>query len=112
MELPKNVKIGYATYKIIDWDPEIADASGHFGMIRYAKREIKIDTSHGDIKTANTLLHEIIHGVHYSMSMSEVEKWGKEYLTCIHADGLMQVFLDNPKVVDVISAAIATYEGR
>lgn len=101
-KLPTSVKIGYIVYDIVDWNHEIADARNNYGEIDYVKNTIKVDTEHGGVKAANTLLHEIIHGVHRSASAHEVEGATEEFLTCIYADGLTQVFMDNPDVLDFI----------
>jgi len=101
-ELPSSVKIGYSTYEIEVLDHKVAYAKGCLGEINFDNGVIKIDTSATKSSVANTLLHEIIHAVYQAASAREVSNPTEEYLTCMYANGLTQVFVDNPDILTFI----------
>lgn len=101
-ELPKSVKVAGFTYSIrtVNSIEEIEkDMDGVSGFIDFIKQEIVICTAFSIERQVETLLHEIIHAVHchYHIESIVPNPEDEENLTTTTAEGLFQVFKDNPK---------------
>ena len=97
-ELPESIKIGYRNYKLEAWKQTVAtanEASGQFfitaGVLGYNQEEKGV--SH-----ANTILHEIMHGIIYQWNM-ELDDKVEETVVSGLANGLTTVFVDNPELL-------------
>lgn len=104
-KLPSKVKIGYREYQIVDWEFLDASAHGRMGEIAHISRRIKIATCHGPVQAAETLLHEIIHGVFYVWCAADQDD--EERTTSLLANGLATVWRDNPDVLAWIDEAMS-----
>ena len=63
MKLPIKLKIGPFTYKLVEWHREIAKATRRFGECDSNKQVIRIDTSYGEERTREIIIHEILHAL-------------------------------------------------
>jgi hypothetical protein len=103
----RNIKIGYQNYELDFWPETFArteQAEGEF----FAKdqkigvRDNDLDKVHG----ANTVLHEVLHGVVYQYGLCDIIKENEERLVNTMANGLMSVFVDNPWLLDYFKTSI------
>jgi|TARA_B100000900_G_C20255991_1_gene583970 hypothetical protein len=101
----KNIKVGYKTYSLEEWKQTVAsanEATGQFfskeGVIGYAKDEKGV--SH-----ANTILHELIHAIVYQWNI-ELEDKVEETIATSLSNGLITIFVDNPKLLDYLKDKI------
>jgi hypothetical protein len=102
--MPHSVKVRDEMYSIEVWDKTLAEqARAHGRCERYYKR-ILIDISHGDLRIAATLLHEILHAIYWEHSLQDND--GEEDIVQSFERGLMQVFVDSPDVLAFIGEAI------
>ena len=108
-KIKKDIKIGYQKYAIDIWPETFATTEEAVGEFFNNDRKIGlrgdyIETLHG----ANTLLHEVMHGIVYQYGMVEtMEKFSKEEkIVNTMANGIMQVFVDNPWFMDYIKQQI------
>lgn len=101
MNPPEKLKIGFQWY-----DVEVVDEPSHFvknvdgmyGCVDYQKRKIYINGGTAPDDEANTLLHEVIHALHWFFGYGAVDasNWTHENFCISAANGLCQVFQDNP----------------
>ena len=103
IELPETVKVGWANYKIVVMNPEVGMARCLLGEHNGAERIISVDISKGWSTSLEVLLHEIVHAIFHAASYSEVDKPTEEYTVTVLGNGLTQVFMDNPHIVEFIS---------
>ena len=108
-KIEKEIKIGYQKYGIDIWPDSFATTEEAVGEFFNNDRKIGlrgnyVETLHG----ANTLLHEVMHGIVYQYGMCEtMEKFNKEEkIVNTMANGIMQVFVDNPWFIDYIKEQI------
>lgn len=88
VDMPKVVKIGYQYYEIKKVD--------------YKKSVIYIDDGLNEIDEANTLLHEVLHVIHFNAGFGcqdATSQWTNENYVVAGINGLCQVFQDNPELV-------------
>ncbi len=64
MQTPDKIKVGYRNYKLEEWKQTVASANEAQGQF-FSKEGV----SH-----ANTILHEIIHGIIYQWNIDVGEK--------------------------------------
>lgn len=96
MKLPKKIRIGYKGFKVEPWKSE----SDTYGVIDYKTGLIKIKDDLDDEETANTLIHEILHGIFYETGLSLDMKYDEEEkLVFVLANSICRFFLENPKLV-------------
>lgn len=106
----KSVKIGYQQYEFDFWPDTFSsteDAEGEF----FAKdKKIGLKSSTLDsIYGANTVIHEIMHGIAYQYGMLKtLDKVndGEEKIVNTMTNGLMTVFVDNPWLLDYLKDTI------
>ena len=103
--LPESIKIGYRDYKLEAWKQTVAtsnEASGQFfikeGVLGYNQEEKGV--SH-----ANTILHEIMHGIVYQWNMDLDERVEESIVNSL-TNGLTTVFVDNPQLLDYLRLKI------
>tara|TARA_B100000214_G_scaffold365615_1_gene333579 strand:- start:765 stop:1133 length:369 start_codon:yes stop_codon:yes gene_type:complete len=108
-KIEKQIKIGYQKYDIDIWPETFATTEEAVGEFFNNDRKIGlrgdyVETLHG----ANTLLHEIMHGIVYQYGMVQtMEKFDKEEkIVNTLTNGIMNVFVDNPWLMDYIKEQI------
>lgn len=103
MELPSTVRIGYETYKIVPM-PDAEALEGDFGATDQLIR-IKV-TDRSPRFVANTFLHEVLHGVFYQAGLRDslsINHAKEEAIVNCLANGLSQVFRDNPNLLKMLT---------
>ena len=102
IELPESVKVGWANYQIVVMDPDVGTARSLLGEHNSTDHIISVDISKGWPTSLEVLLHEITHAIFHAASYSEVDGPTEEYTTTVLGNGLTQVFMDNPHIVEFI----------
>lgn len=104
MDFPEKFRVGYRSYHIEDWSPRAAYSSGRYGEASHVEGVIRVDTSHGPVQSAETLLHEILHAVS-ATNHANLFGHGEEAAVTGLSAGLTQVMRDNPAVRDWLAWA-------
>ena len=102
--MPCSVRVADRIYTI-EVDNELAAEERCDGYCQVVEKLIQIDTSHGGYQTASTLIHEILHAIYeeYNVNGNDDEERTVRSLE----RGLMQVFLDNPDLLQFIAQMTA-----
>ena len=109
--VPEKVKIGYQDV-LIEWSSaSFSKPSDSYGEYDHRKNTISIQDELSDLDEANTLLHEILHGIVYINSLTvggqPLDKEDKEEIVINQmTNGLMQVFRDNKWLLDFLKEKI------
>ena len=98
--MEKKVKIGYQDVTIKRDAPTFQKQSDCYGEYEHRKNQITIQEGLSPLDEANTLLHEILHGVSYINSLTQsgqpLDTDNKEEVVInTLTNGLAQVFRDN-----------------
>ena len=114
-KIEKQIKIGYQKYDIDIWPESFATTEEAVGEFFNNDRKIGlrgdyVDTLYG----ANTLLHEVMHGIVYQYGMVQtMEKFDKEEkIVNTLTNGIMNVFVDNPWLMEYIKEQIDKEYGK
>ena len=109
--VPEKVKIGYQDV-LIEWSSaSFSKPSDSYGEYDHRKNTISIQDELSNLDEANTLLHEILHGIVYINSLTvggqPLDKEDKEEVVINQmTNGLMQVFRDNKWLLDFLKEKI------
>lgn len=104
MKLPTTVRIGYRDFAIEDWDTKQAASSSRYGECDKANAIIRVDTTYGPVKSASTLLHEIMHGCYDIVGLTDEDN--EERTVTQLSNQMTQVFRDNPDVLAYLRACL------
>lgn len=103
-KLPKEIKIGYATFKL----RHVARKSEKpidMGEMEYQPNHvIRLFGKQEDSELANSLAHEIIHGINYIFDIPFKNAKEEEKFVRRFTNGLITVFKDNPKLLDFLKS--------
>ena len=96
----KKVKIGYQDVRIERETSTFQKQTDSYGEYEHRKNQITIQNGLSPLDEANTLLHEILHGVAYINSLTQsgqpLDTENKEEVVInTITNGLAQVFRDN-----------------
>ena len=99
-QLEKTIKIGYQDITIERETSTFQKQSDCYGEYEHRKNQITIQKGLSPLDEANTLLHEILHGVSYINSLTQtgqpLDSENKEEVVInTITNGLAQVFRDN-----------------
>jgi hypothetical protein len=103
LRIPKTIKIGERIYDVKETDAVIVvDGEECSGSIEYSKTELLIKRDMSDSAKAQTLFHEIQHGIcrHFRMTFKD---FGEEFIVDNLASGWLMVLRDNPDLSSVFS---------
>jgi len=103
----EKIKIGYQDVVIERETSTFSKQTDSYGEYDHRKNIISIQTELSDLDEANTLLHEILHGIAYINSLTvggmPLDKEEKEEIVINQiTNGLMQVFRDNKWLLDFL----------
>ena len=98
--MEKKVKIGYQDINIERETSTFQKQTDCYGEYDHRKNSITIQNGLGPLDEANTLLHEILHGIAYINSLTQTGKPldkenSEEVVINTMTNGLAQVFRDN-----------------
>ena len=104
-KIPERIKIGYQDVAIERETSTFSKQTDSYGEYDHSKNTITIQTQLSDLDEANTLLHEILHGIAYIHSLTvggmPLDKEDKEEIVINQmTNGLMEVFRDNKWLLD------------
>lgn len=94
----KRLKVGSSVYSVEMKSP-IDVAESYCGFIHYNKRKILLDKSLHGAELAETLMHEVVHGIDREIRL-HLDEDSADRL----ARMMIQVIQDNPKLVEIIEA--------
>ena len=99
-DLEKKIKIGYQDVSVERDTTTFQKQSDAYGEYDHRKNTISIQNGLSPLDEANTLLHEILHGVAYINSLTQtgepLDEGNKEEMVInTMTNGLSQVFRDN-----------------
>ena len=99
-DLEKKIKIGYQDVSVERDTTTFQKQSDAYGEYDHRKNPISIQNGLSPLDEANTLLHEILHGVAYINSLTQTgepldEGKKEEMVINTMTNGLSQVFRDN-----------------
>ena len=105
--IPEKIKIGYQDVVIERETSTFSKQTDSYGEYDHRKNIITIQTQLSDLDEADTLLHEILHGIAYINSLTvggmPLDKEDKEEIVINQmTNGLMQVFRDNKWLLDFL----------
>tara|TARA_Y100001963_G_C6537570_1_gene333950 strand:+ start:313 stop:645 length:333 start_codon:yes stop_codon:yes gene_type:complete len=98
--MEKKVKIGYQDINIERETSTFQKQTDCYGEYDHRKNSITIQNGLGPLDEANTLLHEILHGIAYINSLTQTgqpldKENSEEVVINTMTNGLAQVFRDN-----------------
>ncbi len=93
---PKKVKIGPHLYKVILVPEGMLEAAGADGLCTPRHNKIALDEEQPHTAMADSLLHELIHGL---LAGTKMEEDDEERLCRLLAPGFLGVLRDNPDLV-------------
>lgn len=102
--IPASIRVGYKTYTVGDMDKVRHMECGRYGEMNAIKSTVAIHRL-GDItEDGNTMLHELLHCCYWAMDISD--KDDEESTVAKLANGLTQVWQDNPDLIAFLDAAL------
>ena len=104
-KIPEKIKIGYQDVLIERTTASFAKPSDSYGEYDHRKNIITIQENLSGLDEANTLLHEILHGIAYINSLTvggmPLDKEDKEEIVINQmTNGLTEVLRDNQWLLD------------
>lgn len=103
--MPTKVKIGWRDYQIENWAATDAVGADRYGETSHTGNLIRVCSLYGTRQAAQTLLHEICHGIFAVWTMSKDDD--EERQVRILSQGLSAVWRDNPGVLAWIGEHLA-----
>ena len=100
MKLPDKVRIGYQDIVIDREKASFSKPTDSYGEYDHRKNTITVQSELSDLDEANTMIHEILHGISYIHSLTvsgqPLDTENKEEVVINQmTNGLVQVFRDN-----------------
>lgn len=108
--LPRKIKIGYADYRIRSLDPQ-RHGSGVDGICNLEKHEICIWQRAPKSRKAETVLHEILHAIHWEWKLPLNAKMEEKVISALSA-GVATVIRDNRGLIELIAQRLYGNEGK
>ena len=105
MNIPESIKIGYRQYNLEAWKQTVATANEASGQLFITAGVLGYNKEEKGVSHANTIIHEIMHGIIYQWNMDLDEKV-EELVVNGLANGLTTIFVDNPKLMDYLKDKI------
>jgi len=103
-KLPKKIKIGYAEFKL-RWMAKKSENPVDLGELEYQPNHvIRLFGKQEDSEFANSLMHEVLHGINYIFDIPFKNSREEEKYVRHSANALITVFKDNPELLDVLKA--------
>jgi hypothetical protein len=100
MKLPKKVKVGSLSYQLAVWPSNEATAAERYGECDRMNLIIRYRDDIPDDMLREVVFHEILHAVYSFMEIDQTSDEEKQVSKM--TKGLNMVFLDNPKLKDVL----------
>lgn len=102
------VEIGAQHYDVV-LDQDILEEMGAFGYTKLGYNLIKIYPSENASQLANTLVHEVIHALHYENDVfGNMKAEDEEHLTTVMANTVSLFMKSNPAFFEQVFALLGT----
>jgi hypothetical protein len=105
-KLPKRIKIGYSIFKLRhvrkDFDigkEQIKGKRPDMGECDFTGQTLRVFGKQGHDEFANTVLHEILHGINDVHKITYKNNKQEENYVLRNADALITLFKDNPELL-------------
>lgn len=95
-QMPETIRVGYLDYVVEAWPSSLASTSDRIGECDRQNSIIRIRDDLPPQKTAEVLLHEVLHAA-YDMGCISGED--EEKIVSIFGHQLTQIWRDNPQFV-------------
>lgn len=105
MEIPSLLRIGYRTFEVIPLLPPDLEMTDKYGWCDKVNAKIYLYVGDEPLMTADTLLHEVIHATWAWMGLDE--KHDEESVATRLSAGLINVFYDNPELLEYFTACVS-----
>lgn len=111
--LPKKIKIGYKDYTISLFTSIDTSREQKYGHADHTACQIKIMPDLTNKELANTLYHEILHGVFFCFNVPDgsgedrINHLTEERAVLSITNGIMAVYRDNPDLHDFFKKCLA-----
>lgn len=102
MKLPETLRIGYRDFTVEAWAKPPIEVAGECDTNWGA---IKVDTQYGPERTAEVLLHEVLHAAYRNGGIEQGDS--EERVVTILANQLSQIWRDNLDLVTFMSESLA-----
>ena len=111
MKLPYKIRIGYQDIVFEREKASFAKPTDSYGEYDHRKNTITVQSELSDLDEANTLIHEILHGISYINSLTvsgqPLDTENKEEVVINQiTNGLIQVIRDNPWLTNYLKDKI------
>jgi len=105
VNLPKRVRIGYRSYRVVEWPEHEARAAGRYGETDRLSHVIRIQVRGVPVnQAAETLLHEIMHCIYEGQGVHQGDD--EERTVSAVSIGLASAMVSNPDVFAWIAKRI------
>jgi len=105
MEIPSLLRIGYRTFEVIPLSPPDLEMTDKYGWCDKLNAKIYVYMGDEPMMNADTLLHEVIHATWAWMGLEE--RHDEEAAATRLATGLINVFYDNPELLEYFLSCVA-----
>lgn len=95
---PARVRVGYRPWRIEALGQRASHSRHAFGECSYPEQVLRVCTDLGPAKTANTLLHELLHATFDLVGFNDVAEPTEEFLVTSTANVLSQIMYANPEL--------------
>lgn len=100
IELPKTVLVGWKTFDIEIWHPQLAKEKNRYGECDHAGSVIRIDIQYGNKQTLETLIHELLHAAidvgGINQDKTKDGSFTEEHIVSYMASWLTTLLVQNP----------------
>lgn len=97
--LPRRVKIGQYTFRVIVSNAQDSpDLEGCDGITDFEKFRIYLDETLPFQRAVNVVQHELTHAINWVYGINDGAD--EEHITTQHTNGLVAMWVSNPKVVN------------
>lgn len=99
-DFPTSVRIGYHDFTIENWDASRAALASRYGECDHLSKTIRVSRAHGDRKSAETLVHEMLHAIFAEWVIEHDDK--EERIVSTLAGAICAAWRQNPEAFEWI----------
>ena len=104
IQLPTSIRVAAFDFTVVNWNPMAAAGSRRYGEFSSMEGVIRVDPQAGDVKTCDTLLHEIGHAIWWAYNIQDDDK--EERIVATTSTAWTQIFRDNPDLLRFIDETL------
>lgn len=99
--LPRRIKVGAYTFRVLIGTPETySDLEGCDGITDFEKFRIYLHENIARQRALNVVQHELTHAINWVYGIDDGAQ--EEHITTQHTNGLVELQMSNPKVINWI----------